>query len=174
MPTNDAPRGEKVSSNMASTKSGKRVVSRKGGSKAAKAATATKPAAKKGNTGRTGAVAKIEANVQKIAKALRGGATMKSQKAEFGVSDDGPIRKALAKAGFDSKGGKLEVAKIDASKAAGKKAVVKARSEGTPWYVLEIATGLTEGQLRTIVSEAGGATGRVYRQTKQEATTGGR
>jgi hypothetical protein len=168
---------------MAAATKGRRVVARKGGAAAkatgAKATTAakgsgSKPAAKKGSTGRTGAVEKINANVAKIAKALREGATMKSQKAAYGVSDDGPIRAALYRAGFDSKGAKhgVEAGSIDATKAAGKKLVVKLRAEGAPWYALAFQTGLTEGDIKKIVAEAGGATGRVYTKTEKAAASG--
>jgi hypothetical protein len=173
-----------MAAGMKETTTGRRVVARKGGA-AAKAtgskATAAKgsgskpaAAAKKAGTGRTGAVEKINASVAKIAKALREGATMKSQKAEYGVSDDGPIRAALYRAGFDSKGAKhgVEAGSIDATKAAGKKQVVKLRSEGAPWYALAFQTGLTEGDIKKIVAEAGGATGRVYTKTEKAAASG--
>jgi hypothetical protein len=175
--TTNAPQGQKESSTMAAATKGRRVVARKGGA-AAKAtgstATKAKPAAKKGGTGRTGAVEKINASVAKIAKALREGATMKSQKAEYGVSDDGPIRAALYRGGFDSKGAKhgVEAGSIDATKAAGKKLVVKLRAEGAPWYALAFQTGLTEGDIKKIVAEAGGATGRVYTKTEKAAASG--
>jgi hypothetical protein len=178
---NNASRGEherKVT--MAGTKT--RVVVRSGakkGSTAAKASSAKTTAAKSNGsaaTKRTGAVAKINANVEKIAKALKGGATMKSQKEAYGVSDDGPIRKALAVAGYDSKGAALSVEKFNAGNAAGKKRVVKERQGGTAWYILEIATGLSESELRAIVADAGGPTGRVYRNTEKpaKAAAGGR
>lgn len=176
-----APQGQKESSTMAAgTKgTGRRVVARKGGA-AAKKGSGAKPAAaaKKGggSTGRTGAVAKINTNVTKIAKALRDGATMKSQKAEYGVSDDGPIRAALYRAGFDSKGAKHgeEKGSINAGNAAGKKQLVKLRKDGAAWFRLAFLADITEGEVKKVVAEAGGPTGRVYSKTAKEAATSGR
>lgn len=139
-----------------------------------------KPAAAKGstngakaakNTGQSDAQrkrgelnAKLRKEASAIAKRLQGDGKMKDEKARYGLSDDGPIRKALAQEGFDSKGGTLTLgSEIDATKAAGKKAVVKARTEGEPWYILELRTGLSESELKAIVKDAGGPTGRVYR-----------
>lgn len=162
----------------------KRVVVRGGGKKATGAkpaakkagsaakASASKPAAKKA-TGRTGAIEKINASTTKIAKALREGATMKSQKAEYGVSDDGPIRAALYRAGFDSKGAKHgeEKGSIKPGTAAGKKKLVALRNEGAAWFRLAFLADTTEAEVKKIVADAGGPTGRVYTQ-KEKATSG--
>jgi hypothetical protein len=175
--TNDAPQGQKESRTMANKP--KRVVARRGGTTAAKkGGTAAKPAAKKagGSTGRTGAVEKINANVTKIAKALRDGATRKSQKAEYGVSDDGPIRAALYRAGFDSKGAKHgeEKGSINPKNAAGKKQLVKLRKEGAAWFRLAFLADISEAEAKKVVADAGGPTGRVYTQKEKVAATSGR
>jgi hypothetical protein len=161
---------------------GRRVVARKGGAAAKKGGTAakspgSKPAAAKkpgGSTCRTGAVEKINANVAKIAKALRDGATMKSQKAEYGVSDDGPIRAALYRGGFDSKGKEHgeEKGSINPKNAAGKKQLVKLRKDGAAWFRLAFLADLTEGEVKKVVADAGGPTGRVYSKTEKAATSG--
>lgn len=153
-----------------------------GAKKAGATSAAKKPAPRGGSSNRqprnTGAVEKITANVAKIAKALKGGTTMRALKGEYGVSDDGPIRRALYFAGFDSKGEKHgETAdSINTKTAAGKKQVVKLRAdEGAGWYRLAFLTGLSEAEVKKIVADAGGPTGRVYTKTeKPKAASRGR
>jgi hypothetical protein len=172
--TTNAPQGQKESSTMAA--STRRVVRGSGskGGTAAKKGSGSKPAAKK-VTGRTGAVEKINASVAKIAKALREGATMKSQKAEYGVTDDGPIRAALYRAGFNSKGAKHgeEKGSIKPGTAAGKKQLVKLRKdEGAAWFRLAYLADLTESEVKKVVADAGGPVGRVYIKKEKAATSG--
>jgi hypothetical protein len=147
----------------------KTVTVKRGGSKPA----ATKPAAAKANGDKpkgerkpNAKVTKINAEVEKIAKALQGGKKMKEMKTQYGVSDDGPIRVALYHAGYDSKGATLpesRKSKITGTGAALAKKLITAREAGTPWYELAARTGQSEGDLRKLVSENGGDTGRKYR-----------
>lgn len=139
----------------------------------ASAKTAAKPAAKAANAVKE-APAKtrrsqedVDALVPEFLEQIREGATLRALKQEFGFSDDGPIRAALYRAGFDRKGEEHgeEAESIDAKKAAGKKQVVKLReSEGAAWYRLAFLTGLSEPEVKAIVADAGGPTGRVYRE----------
>ena len=110
--------------------------------------------------------------VPKFVKHLQGGGTMRALKAEFGFSDDGPIRQALFLEGYDSKGGDLPADAHAPIKATGAKlgaALIKERSEGTPWYALALRTGKSEAELRQIVADAGGETARVYRHKEPAA-----
>lgn len=154
-------------------------VKRGGGSSAKKGGTAaksngsgSKAGAKKAASAaqRSGAIDKIRKDIKKIAAALKKGETMKSQKVAYGVSDDGPIRRELAKAGFDSKGAKLTLEEFNAGNAAGRKRVVKERKDGKAWYILELETGLSEAELKKIVSDAGGPVNRVYTKTAKESS----
>jgi hypothetical protein len=142
-------------------------VKRSGGKASAKESGASSAKANGGETAaqrKRGELSKkLAKEAPAIAKRLAGGGKMKAEKERYGLSADTAIVKALAEAGFTSKGAKLEVEPIDASKAAGKKAVVKARKEGESWIILSVRTGLSEAELRKIVEEAGGPTGRVYR-----------
>jgi hypothetical protein len=136
----------------------------------AKVAEPAEPAAaSNGSTRRT--TADLDAMVPKFLKAIKGGATMRAVKQEFGFSDDGPIRAALYRAGYTSKGEEHgeEADSLDASKAAGKKRVLALREEGAGWYRLAYLTGLSEGEVKTLVKEAGGPTGRVYSRTEKPA-----
>lgn len=153
---------------------GTRQVTVKRGSKPADAAksngrgtTATKAADKpKGERKPNAKVTKINAEVEKIAKALQGGKKMKEMKAQYDVSDDGPIRVALYNAGYDSKGATLpasRTANITGTGQALAKKLIKERENGTPWYELAARTGQAEGALRTLVTDNGGETKRQYR-----------
>jgi len=132
-------------------------------------ATATKKNSSAGGTKssgagtRTGAMDRLRKDVHKIAKSLKGGAKMKDVRAEYGFGSGGPIRSELAKEGYDSKGGQIELPTLPKGGNALAKALVKQREAGVPWYTLEIATGKSEADLREIVEEEGGPTGRVYR-----------
>lgn len=145
-----------------------------GGTKTASKGTATKakaaPKESEGKTRRT--QADVDALVPDFLKRIKDGATLRALKAEFGFSDDGPIRAALYRAGYDRKGeahGEDE-GSIDASKAAGKKQLVALRAnEGAAWYRLAYLTGLTEPEVKKIVADAGGETGRVYVKSEKPA-----
>jgi hypothetical protein len=157
-------------------------VKRSGGKSDTKKGSTKAKASSNGSSGESEAsrkrgelAAKLEKEAPQIAKRLQGDGKMKDEKARYGLSSDVAIVKALARKGFNSKGGELDVPEIgNVDKAAGKKALVKARTEGTPWYVLELATGKSESELKTIVEEAGGPTGRVYRNSGEKADKAGR
>jgi hypothetical protein len=114
----------------------------------------------------------VDAMVPQFLERIGEGATLRALKQEFGFTDDGPIRAALYRAGYDRKGeehGEAE-GSIDASKAAGKKQVVALRAnEGAAWYRLAYLTGLTEAEVKKIVADAGGETGRVYVKSEKPA-----
>jgi hypothetical protein len=140
-----------------------------GGTKTATKAKAA-PKESEGKTRRT--QADVDALVPDFLKRIKDGATLRALKAEFGFSDDGPIRAALYRAGYDRKGeahGEDE-GSIDASKAAGKKQLVALRAnEGAAWYRLAYLAGITEAEAKTIVTDAGGEVGRVYVKTEKPA-----
>jgi hypothetical protein len=114
----------------------------------------------------------VDAMVPQFLERIGEGATLRALKQEFGFTDDGPIRAALYRAGYDRKGeehGEAE-GSIDASKAQGKKQVVALRAnEGAAWYRLAYLTGLTEAEVKKIVADAGGETGRVYVKSEKPA-----
>lgn len=87
---------------------------------------------------------------------------LKDVRAQYDGIACGPVREALAAAGFDSKGGPLKAKPIKATGAALAKRLIAEREAGEPWYLLAIRTGKPEPELREIVSGAGGSTGRVY------------
>ena len=114
----------------------------------------------------------LEALVPEFVEHLSGGGKMRELKLKHGFSDDGPIRRALYFAGYDSKGAEHgdEADSIDATKAAGKKQLVKLRNEqGAAWYQLAYLSGLGEAEVKRIVTEAGGAEGRVYVASEKPA-----
>jgi hypothetical protein len=149
-------------------------VKTKGSSKKGSKSTAKASTAKASSNGKPRRTAEdVDKLVPAFRKHLKAGGKMKELKAEHGFSDDGPIRAALYRAGFDSKGeehgveegdlGGLTAAKLKA-------ALVKERENGEPWYALAYRAGLTEPEVKKIVSEAGGPTGRVYREPAPKAT----
>lgn len=114
----------------------------------------------------------VDKLVPKFKSHLTGGGTMKALKAEYGFSSDVPIREALARAGFDSKGKKLDVEPITGSGASLAKKVAKARRDGDAWYILALRTGKSESDLKALLGEHGHAdeaSGRSYK-----AAAGGR
>jgi hypothetical protein len=138
-------------------KSSAKKVTVKTGAKA-KATKAT--AAKASGNGR---VKRTQEDVDKMVPAFRkhlqGGGTMRDLKTEYGFSDDGPIRQALARAGFDSKGNKLELPTV----AGTGKSIRKAREAGHAWYVIALATGKTEAEVKSLAEQAGmNVAGRVH------------
>lgn len=146
----------------------KRAAAKKGGATAAKkGATAAKrtAAAKSTNNSNRRTAADIDKLVPQFKKHLTGGGTMKALKAEHGFSSDVPIREALARAGFDSKGKKLNIEAITGGGASLAKKVAKARRDGDAWYILALRTGKTESELKALLSEHGHseeASGRSY------------
>lgn len=141
--------------------SAKKGAAAKKGGTAAKKAT---PAKASNSTRRT--AADIDKLVPKFKSHLTGGGTMKALKAEHGFSSDVPIREALARAGYDSKGKKLTIEEITGS---GKKlatAVAKERRGGEAWYILALRTGKSESELKSLLAEHGfdeEASGRAYK-----------
>ncbi len=103
--------------------------------------------------------ADIDKLVPQFRKHLQAGGTMRELKTEHGFSDDGPIRKALARAGYDSKGGKLELPKV----AGTGKSIRAAREAGHAWYTIALATGKTEAECKALAEQAGmNVAGRVH------------
>jgi hypothetical protein len=130
--------------------------------KAAPKATA-KPAAKAA-TKAPATVAKKAIDVKDVIKRLKAGETMTSLRSDYGAGT--PIRRALLAAGYNTKGERVEAETISTN--GGAKATAKriaaARQDNWPWYRIETATGLTETQLREMLSDNGYAdlvTGRV-------------
>jgi hypothetical protein len=117
----------------------------------------------------------IAALVPKFVAHLTDGGTMRALKQEHGFSDDGPIRAALYREGYDSKGNKHGETRgsIDAGKAAGKKQLVALRAnDGAAWFRLAFLADITEAEAKRIVEEAGGPTGRVYVKTAEDKPKG--
>jgi hypothetical protein len=152
-------------------------VTRKGGT-AAKGKTAGKgkTAAKKESTSTRRSAEEVDALVDGFVEHLQGGGTMRDLKKEHGFSDDGPIRAALYRNGYDSKGNEHgeERGDIDASKVAGKKALLKLRQEGYAWFVLAYRADITETEAKKIIADQGGPTGRVYREPKEKPAAKGK
>jgi hypothetical protein len=158
----------KRSGGKSATKSGAKGA--KSTAKAAKAATPTPTTDAPKRTRRT--AEDIAGLVPAFRSHLQGGGTMRQLKEQHGFSDDGPIRTALYRAGFDSKGNEHgeTAGSIDATKAAGKKQVVKLRTEqGAGWYRLAFLTGMSESEVKALVTEAGGPAGRVYLAAEKPA-----
>lgn len=136
--------------------------------KAGKKKPAAKPAAANDTTRRT--KEDVDALVPTFVEHLSNGGKMKELKAEHGFSDDGPIRAALYRNGYDSKGEEHgeEAKSITATNKAGKAKVAKLRAdEAAPWYRLAYLTGLTESEVKAIVAEVGGeVSGRVYKEAE--------
>lgn len=146
-----------------------RKATKKSGGK--KAAAAAKPAASKAASNRR-TQEDVDGLVPEFLKAIKSGATLRQLKADFGFSDDGPIRAALYRAGYDRKGEEHgeERGSIDASKAAGKKELVALReNEGAAWYRLAYLADISEPEAKKIVAEGGGSVGRVYIKTEKPA-----
>jgi hypothetical protein len=148
----------------------------KNSSKASAAKESTAKAAPKGESSRRTAE-DVDKLVPQFLKRIESGATMRALKQEFGFSDDGPIRAALYRAGYDRKGNEHGETggSIDATKAAGKKQLVKLRNdEGAAWYRLAFLAGIGEAEVKKVVTEAGGSEGRVYVKSEKEAAESGR
>ena len=122
--------------------------------KAEETTTETKAtAAKNGSARRT--AEDWDSLVGEIRAARQGGETMQSLKKKYSVSSDVPMREALARAGFNSKGEALEYEDISGLSGAKLKArLVKEREEGTAWYMLALMTGKSEADLREVVGDA--------------------
>jgi hypothetical protein len=149
-------------------------VTRKGGTVAKKSG--AKSAAKSGGTATAEKRARrsaedVDALVPEFVEHLQGGGTMRDLKKEHGFSDDGPIRAALYRNGFDSKGNEHgeEQGSINPKVKAGKAQLVKLRTEGAAWFRLAFLADTTESDVKAIVAESGGPTGRVYTQKEKPA-----
>lgn len=106
----------------------------------------------------------IDAIVPDIVEALQAGDTMTAVKERFGFSHGQPIRQALARNGYDSKGNALEDEEpITGSGKTLAKKVAAERAKGVAWYLLARRTDKSESELRTLLEENGyEATGRTY------------
>lgn len=171
-PTNERGDEPQKGSNMATKV--KRSTASKKGAKVKKAQPAAAQAKSNGGTRRT--AAEVRKLVPQFVKHLKSGGTMRELKAEHGFSDDGPIRSALYHEGFDSKGQPHgeEADSIDAGKAAGRKQLVALRNEGAGWYRLAYLSGLSESEVKGIIADAGGETGRVYKAPAPKASKAGK
>ena len=132
----------------------------------AAAKSSAKPAASKpkaaaaSSNGRTRRTAEdVDKLVPEFVKHLKAGGTMRALKTEHGFSDDGPIRQALARKGYDSKGNKLELPAVTNTP----KGVAAARKAGHAWYIIALALGKTESEVKEM-AEKGGAdvSGRIH------------
>jgi hypothetical protein len=129
-------------------------VTRSKSAKAEKTTTTKKSTTKAASNGRRTA-ADWDSIVEEIRAKRQGGSTMQALKKEYGVSSDVPLREALARAGYNSKGDELEYEDISGLTGAKlKNRLVKERSEGTAWYMLALMTGKPEPELREIVGDA--------------------
>jgi len=140
-------------------RSGKKVAAKKSATKAAK------------STSTRRSTEDIDALVPDIVAALQSGAKMNEVKERFGFSHGQPIRQALARNGYDSKGNSLSVTKITGSGKALADKVAKRRESGDSWYLLAQATGKTETELRALLEEHGHAalaSGRTYRPAAEK------
>lgn len=132
-------------------------------------ATKAKPAPKAASTKARRSQEDLDGMVPDFLERIKEGATLRALKQEFGFSDDGPIRAALYRAGYDRKGEEHgEEAESIGTNAAGKKQLVKLRSEGAAWYRLAFLTGLSEPEVKKLVTEAGGSSTRVYKPAAEK------
>jgi hypothetical protein len=141
------------------------------GAKASPAKKGSASAAKNGASTRRTAE-DVDALVPQFLSKIEDGATMRQLKQDFGFSDDGPIRAALYRAGYDRKGEKhgVKAGDLAGTKGAARaKKMVELRKEGEAWYVLAHRFGVTEAEAKSLVSEAGGPTGRVYKASEKPA-----
>jgi hypothetical protein len=136
---------------------------------AGKSETKTTAAKNGGTTRRT--AEDWDSIVEEIKAARQAGETMQSLKKKYSVSSDVPMREALARAGYNSKGEALEYEDISGLSGAKLKArLVKEREEGTAWYMLALMTGKSESDLREVVGDAAPAgTGGRKAATKESA-----
>jgi hypothetical protein len=108
--------------------------------------------------------------VNEIRAKRQAGETMQALKKEYGVSSDVPLREALARAGFNSKGDALEVEDISGLSGAKLKArLIKEREEGTAWYMLALMAKKSESDLREVVGDAAPSGGGRKASTKESA-----
>lgn len=92
-------------------------------------------------------------DVEDIVEKLQGGTTMTEIRGEYG---SGPkIRKALTEAGFNTKGEEIKLEKITGKGAALAKRVAAKRKEGVAWYTLALMTGMSESDLKELLTEHG-------------------
>jgi hypothetical protein len=143
----------------------KRTVVRRSGAKstAAKSNAAAKPAATKETSNRR-SQADIDTMVPQFLEAVKSGSTMRAIKQQFGFSDDGPIRAALYRAGYDSKGAEHgeQEGSVNSKNKTGVQKLVKLRNEeGAAWYRLAYLSGLGEAEVKKLVAENGGSVTRV-------------
>jgi hypothetical protein len=109
-----------------------------------------------------------EKDADAIAKMRRDKKSWDAISAEHG-SNGIVLRKQLAKFGYDAKGESNEIEPITLKGSALVKRLLAERAEGVAWYTLAIATGETEGNLKALVEEAGGDTGRVHAKAEKPA-----
>jgi hypothetical protein len=138
-------------------------------SKTAAKSTGRKPAAKASTT-KAATNAYAEMNVPAIVKMLKAGETMTTVRARYGQG--AKIRKALAEAGYNTKGEKVEISEIKGSGAVLAKRVAAQREAGVAWWSLELATGKSETVLRELLNDHGYsalAAGRVVQEREAPA-----
>jgi hypothetical protein len=148
-----------------------KVTRSKSATKTAETKTKTTAAKNGGTTRRT--AEDWDSIVNEIREARQAGETMQSLKKKYSVSSDVPMREALARAGFNSKGEALEYEDISGLSGAKLKArLVQERTDGTAWYMLALMTGKSESDLREVVGDAAPAgTGGRKAATKEDAAT---
>lgn len=159
----------------AGTKTGRRVVARKG-AKGPGGKKAGSPAAKSNGSAKASSSRRSHEDLVKLVPAIvklrKAGKSWDDVKDTHGVN--GIVgRRLLAEAGYDAKGETLAVDKITGSGKSLAAKVAKARRGGAAWYTLALATGKTESELKALLTEhshADEASGRVY--TKSEAAGG--
>jgi hypothetical protein len=140
------------------------VVKTKKGPAAKKANTVKKTTAKaktpaKASTNGRRTAEDVDRLVPQFVKHLKAGGTMRALKEEHGFSDDGPIRQALARKGYDSKGNSLELPTVKNTPAS----VASARKAGHAWYLIALALDKPESEVKAMAEKAGADTsGRVY------------
>lgn len=117
----------------------------------------------------------LDAEVPAIVKLLKAGTTMTDVRAQYG---SGPaIRKALSKAGYNTKGEQVELEKISGSGASLAKKVAAERKNGVAWYTLALRTGKDESVLKELLEEHGHGdlvSGRVVQPKAEKTKTTGK
>jgi hypothetical protein len=165
------------------------VRSKKGGTAAKKGGAAKKQAsqapAQESNGSNRRTQEDWDSLVNEIREARQAGETMQALKIKYGVGTDVPLREALARAGYNSKGEELEYEDLSDLKGSKLTARVrKEREQGTAWYMLALMTGKTEAELREVAGDvavkrvassskaANGSSGTATATTKSAAKKG--
>lgn len=133
-------------------------------SKSKPAGSKAKPKASSNGKARVTA-ADLDAKVDSFVKHLKGGGTMNDLVKKAGVSGAQPIREALRRNGYDTKGNKNAIEKINLTGAKLRDKVISLRESGEAWGTLAIATGKSESELKDLIKEKAPhlVAGRTYR-----------